>query len=78
MELQLQTYILSCFFLLADYRCHNRKQLTHCSYIIETIEKINCNCLFDLFPSACIKQRERTVSITIHQHWVCLSLHGQE
>lgn len=65
-------------FVLADYSFHNHEQLKYCRYIIETTEKINYNCLFDLFPSACIKRQERTVSITIHPHWVCLSLHGQE
>lgn len=46
--------------------------------LLKQERKINFSCLFDLFPSACIKQQERTVDITTHQHWVCQSLHGQE
>lgn len=66
------------FFAVADYNCHNHKQLKHCYYIIETFGKIIAIIFFDLFSSVFIKQQERTVSTTTHQRWVCLSLHGQE
>lgn len=72
------TVIFSAVFSVADYNCHNHKQLKHCYYIIETLGKLIAIVFFDLFSSVSIKQQERTVSITIHQRWVCLSLHEQE
>lgn len=78
MQLQLQWCILSWFLCWLTIAVIIINNLSTAGLLLKQQRKLIAIVFFDLFPSACIKRQERTVSITIHQHWVCLNLHEQE